>query len=73
VRDPARDVPEDADVTVDGAPVGAGERREVHALNKPRGWSRPRTTRTAGPPSSTSCRPPPGCTRSGASTPTAPA
>jgi 23S rRNA pseudouridine2605 synthase len=37
VRDPARDVPEDADVTVDGAPVGAGERREVHALNKPVG------------------------------------
>jgi 23S rRNA pseudouridine2605 synthase len=37
VRDPARDVPEDADVTVDGAPVGASERREVHALNKPVG------------------------------------
>ncbi len=36
VRDPARDVSEDADVTVDGRRVGA-ERRVVHALNKPPG------------------------------------
>jgi 23S rRNA pseudouridine2605 synthase len=36
VRDPARDVSEDAEVTVDGQPVGV-ERRVVHALNKPAG------------------------------------
>jgi 23S rRNA pseudouridine2605 synthase len=36
VRDPARDVSEDAEVTVDGARVGT-ERRVVHALNKPAG------------------------------------
>jgi 23S rRNA pseudouridine2605 synthase len=36
VRDPARDVSEDAEVTVDGKPVGV-ERRVVHALNKPAG------------------------------------
>jgi 23S rRNA pseudouridine2605 synthase len=37
VRDPARDVSDDAEVTVDGAPVGTSERRVVHALNKPAG------------------------------------
>jgi 23S rRNA pseudouridine2605 synthase len=37
VRDPARDVSEDAEVTVDGRPVGTAERRVVHALNKPTG------------------------------------
>jgi 23S rRNA pseudouridine2605 synthase len=37
VRDPARDVSEDAEVTVDGRPVGTAERRVVHALNKPPG------------------------------------
>jgi 23S rRNA pseudouridine2605 synthase len=37
VRDPARDVSEDAEVTVDGRPVGTAERRVVHALNKPAG------------------------------------
>jgi 23S rRNA pseudouridine2605 synthase len=36
VRDPARDVTEDAEVTVDGERVGT-ERRVVHALNKPPG------------------------------------
>jgi 23S rRNA pseudouridine2605 synthase len=36
VRDPAHDVSEDAEVTVDGRPVGV-ERRVVHALNKPAG------------------------------------
>jgi 23S rRNA pseudouridine2605 synthase len=36
VRDPARDVTEDAEVTVDGERVGT-ERRVVHALNKPAG------------------------------------
>jgi 23S rRNA pseudouridine2605 synthase len=36
VRDPARDVSEDADVTVDGARVKT-ERHVVHALNKPPG------------------------------------
>jgi 23S rRNA pseudouridine2605 synthase len=36
VRDPARDVSDDAEVTVDGRRVGA-ERRVVHALNKPAG------------------------------------
>jgi 23S rRNA pseudouridine2605 synthase len=36
VRDPAHDVSEDADVTVDGAPVKT-ERHVVHALNKPAG------------------------------------
>src|SRR3954451_9967097 len=37
VRDPARDVSEDAEGTVDGRPVGTAERRVVHALNKPPG------------------------------------
>jgi 23S rRNA pseudouridine2605 synthase len=37
VRDPARDVADDAEVTVDGAPVGGSERRVIHALNKPAG------------------------------------
>jgi 23S rRNA pseudouridine2605 synthase len=37
VRDPARDVSEDTEVTVDGRPVGTAERRVVHALNKPPG------------------------------------
>jgi 23S rRNA pseudouridine2605 synthase len=37
VRDPALDVAEDAEVTVDGAPVGGAERRVIHALNKPAG------------------------------------
>ena len=37
VRDPARDVSEDADVTVDGAPIRDSGRRVVHALNKPTG------------------------------------
>jgi 23S rRNA pseudouridine2605 synthase len=37
VTDPARDVSEADDVTVDGAPVGGVEPRVVYALNKPPG------------------------------------
>ena len=37
VTDPARDVGEEATVTVDGRPIGAAERRVVYAVNKPAG------------------------------------
>jgi 23S rRNA pseudouridine2605 synthase len=37
VTDPARDVAEDTEVTVDGALLGGPERRVVYALNKPVG------------------------------------
>ncbi|HWX52377.1 MAG TPA: pseudouridine synthase [Solirubrobacteraceae bacterium] len=37
VTDPARDVDEDTEVTVDGALLGGPERRVVYALNKPPG------------------------------------
>jgi 23S rRNA pseudouridine2605 synthase len=37
VTDPARDVAEDTEVTVDGALLGGAERRVVYALNKPVG------------------------------------
>jgi 23S rRNA pseudouridine2605 synthase len=37
VRDPARDVDEEATVTVDGRPIRAAERRVVYAVNKPAG------------------------------------
>jgi 23S rRNA pseudouridine2605 synthase len=37
VVDPARDVDDDSDVRVNGAPVGGAEAREVWAVNKPAG------------------------------------
>ena len=48
VRDPARDVSEDADVTVDGGRSGAERRVVLRRSTSRPASSRPRTTRTAG-------------------------